>query len=168
MFTSSRGVAVPHTTPLGLKDRKVHLVDLENVGAGRVTDEICQAFLVRYYGLGIIGTHDLVIVGVSQTWLGATTKLPLKWRRVVGPAGVKNAADDALLAAMPEPRRLPTFSGLVIVSRDNIFRLAADIAHQHGLTVTTVSTQAAGEGRELAAAADRHLYLERRTVQLAA
>jgi hypothetical protein len=145
------------SAPAGTK-RRLHLVDIENEVAGRVTPESCRIFLAEYVRLGILGGSDLVIVGVSPTSMVATYPLPAGWRRALGPDGPESA-DIALLTGVPAMDRWSSFSELVIASADHSFLALACQARGMGLAVTIVTNSSRPPHWRLYAAADRHLTL---------
>jgi NYN domain len=151
----------------GYATRDLHLVDVENLCDGQVTEAACAAFSAAYHSRRLVGPADLVTVGGTPASIKHTFALGPSWRRVVGRSGCTDAADLALLDAMPSSARLPTFRRLVIVSRDHIFTEAAQRAHAHGLTVAVVFITTDGLSRTLSAVADKHIHIELQ-LQLAA
>jgi NYN domain len=144
----------------GPATRDLHLVDIENLCGGRVTETACAAFSATYHSRRLVGPADLVIVGGTPASIKRTFALGPSWLRVVGWSGCTDAADLALLDAMPSSARLATFRRLVIVSRDHIFTEAAQRAHANGLTVAVVFTTTDGLSRALSAVADEHIHIE--------
>ena len=136
--------------------RRLHLIDIENEVMGRVTPASCREFAAAYAGLGIVGAHDQVIVGVSPNSLLATFVLPFEWRRVMGPDGPQSA-DEALLGAVSPTGLHSRFSELVIASSDHVFLELALRARQVGLLVTLVTNQSRTPHWRLYIAAHRHL-----------
>lgn len=147
--------------------RDLHLVDIENVCNGRVREATCAAFSAAYSAQQLVGPSDLVILGGTAASLKHTFSLGTRWRRVVGPSGVPDAADRALLDAMPSPARLATYRRLIVCSRDHLFAEAADRAHAQGLTVAVVYTTTRGLSAALRAVADELIHIDLQ-LQLAA
>lgn len=147
--------------------RDLHLVDIENLCGGRVTEAASAAFSAAYHTRRLVGPADLVIVGGTPASIKHTFALGPSWLRVVGRSGCPDAADLALLDAMPSAARLASFRRLVIVSRDHIFAEAAHQAHAYGLTVAVVITTTNGLSRALSAVADEHIHIDLQ-LQLAA
>ena len=89
---------MPRTAPTPTR-RCIHLVDIENLLGGWVTDQRTRHLVARYHSTGLIGSADLVIVAgahrAAARWAFAA---PQGWRRIIT-ADRPDAADDALVKA---------------------------------------------------------------------
>ena len=123
-------------TPTPTK-RRIHLIDIENLLGGNVTDPRTRDLLTTYHGTGLIASADLVIVAgakrAAAEWFFAP---PHNWRRIIT-ANRPDAADHALIEAGQAYAYSPS-THLLIGSGDHSFipvamRARAAGAHIHGL-----------------------------------
>lgn len=138
--------------------RRIHFVDIENEVGGWVTPLACDEFAAEYRQLSVFGPMDQIIVGVSPYSIAATYTLPPGWRRVLGPQGPQSA-DKALLAEIPDDRRLASFTEVVIASGDRSFLTLALRARLAGLGVTLVTNRLFRPHWKLYKAASQHLTI---------
>ena len=114
--------------------RRIHLVDIENLLGGNVTDRRTRDLVARYHSTGLIGTADLVIVAgahrAAARWAFAA---PQGWRRIIT-ADRPDAADDALVRAGQAFAYSPT-THLVIGSGDHYFIPVAATARAAGAQI---------------------------------
>lgn len=103
-----------------MKNRTVHLVDLENVvGSGHLTECAARNAYLAYTGLGVVGPRDLVIVGVSHhNLMAAAYGWPhVRCRARSGPDG----ADLLLQDVMSDEHLEDRFGAAVLVTGDGGF-----------------------------------------------
>jgi hypothetical protein len=104
----------------GLKRRRIHLVDLENVvGNGHVTELAAQRVRGIYLATGVVAPGDLLIVGISHhNLLAAGYGWPDAGLRVrSGPDG----ADFALQEVMATENLHQRFGSCILVTGDGGF-----------------------------------------------
>lgn len=137
--------------------RCIHLVDIENLLGGWVTDDRTADVVARYHRTGAIGSSDLVIVagaqGAAKRWAFIA---PWGWRRIFT-ADRPDSADDALVEAGQVFAFSPT-THLVIGSGDHRFVPVATKARESGAQIHGVI----GEGRlarRLAVLCDRITHI---------
>jgi hypothetical protein len=143
-------------------ERRIHLVDIENMCRGFVTPTSARAFAEAYDTAGVLGWADHVVVGTSPASVVQTYSLPRGWRRVLGQSG-PDGADIALADALPDGLLLTSFDGLVIASGDHYFCRVAIAASKAGLHVSLVTTKGTQVSRELSRLAEDHIVLPVRT-----
>ncbi len=121
----------------GMKQRLVHLVDIENaVGCSSVTQDDVRRVRAAYLGSGLVGPRDQVIVGVSHHNVIA---VGLGWpeaRRVVRSG--KDGADLALQEVMATEQLDLRFGACVVVTGDGGFALPVAQLIARGLSVAVV------------------------------
>ncbi|HEY8787583.1 MAG TPA: hypothetical protein VIM10_00400 [Actinopolymorphaceae bacterium] len=139
-------------------ERRIHLVDIENMCRGFVTPTSARAFAEAYATAGVLGWADHVVVGTSPASVVQTYSLPRGWRRVLGAAG-PDGADIALADALPDGLLLTSFDGLVIASGDHYFCKVAIAASKAGLHVSLVTTKDTLISAELYRLAEDHIVL---------
>ena len=124
---------MPRTAPTPSR-RCIHLVDIENLLGGWVTDQRTRHLVARYHSTGLIGSADLVIVAgahrAAARWAFAA---PQGWRRIIT-ADRPDAADDALVKAGQAYAFSPT-THLVIGSGDHYFIPVAEKARAAGAQI---------------------------------
>ncbi|HSU36210.1 MAG TPA: hypothetical protein VLJ88_11170 [Propionibacteriaceae bacterium] len=124
---------MPRSAPVSTR-RCIHLVDIENLLGGWVTDQRTRHLVARYHGTGLIGSADLVIVAgahrAAARWAFAA---PQGWRRIIT-ADEPDAADDALVKAGQAYAFSPT-THLVIGSGDHYFVPVAETARAAGAQI---------------------------------
>lgn len=122
----------------GLKRRRIHLVDLENVvGNGHVTEAAARRVRRIYLATGLVAPGDHVIVGISHhNLLAAGYGWPEAGRRVrSGPDG----ADLALQEAMATENFHQRFGSCVVVTGDGGFAHPVGMLIGLGLRVGVVA-----------------------------
>lgn len=104
----------------GLRDRTVHLIDLENmVGSGHLTESAVRRARAAYAAAIVVAPGDLVIVGISHhNQLAAGFGWP-EARRVVrsGPDGADLALQEVMATEQLESR----FGACLLVTGDGGF-----------------------------------------------
>ena len=142
-----------------LKNRTIHLVDIENV-CGTARPEILDVEMARelYQNLVCLGPYDHVVLACNH---GAALKVGLGWpgARLMVRSGV-NGADRALLSVVDDEEIGVRFDAVVIASGDGIFAESAACLAGSGLSVTVVSREQALSRRlQLAASCVRTFNL---------
>jgi hypothetical protein len=141
------------------KNRRIHLVDIENV-CGNARPGILDVHAMRehYQELVCPVPDDHVVVACNH---GAALNVGLGWpgARMMMRSGV-DGADRALLSVVENEGIAVRFEGVVIASGDGIFAEAAALLAGCGLSVTVVSRERALSRRlRLAAACVRTFNL---------
>ncbi|QJU56248.1 NYN domain-containing protein (plasmid) [Herbiconiux sp. KACC 21604] len=115
-----------------------HVIDLENLVAGRVSYSRTAEFFQRYRALVPIGPADDVVVGLSpSTAPEAAFALPERTRLRVGRWG-RDSADQALLDAIDPDFTAAHFSRVVLCSGDHCFAPLVSALRAHKLDVVVV------------------------------
>lgn len=140
-------------------NRRLHLVEIENLAGSPCPDDfLCRALGAAYFGLGIVGGDDLVVVGCCHRML-ATAAFGFGSARYVVASG-KDGSDKALLGVCEEAGGFERrFDGIVIGSGDHIFVDAALSARRSNLDVEVISRYG-HISRVLRSVADRVRFLD--------
>lgn len=118
--------------------RRLHVVDVENLlGSGRPAPAELSWCARTYWGLGLVGPDDLVVVGCNPL-IGL--EVGLRWRgcRLLvghGPDG----ADRALLPVLTRERVEQRFTQVIVASGDGVFVDPVAWLQRHRVEVTVVS-----------------------------
>lgn len=114
------GITIELKNSNRMKDRTVHLVDLENlVGSGHLTESAAHEVFSAYSALGVVRPGDLVVVGVSHhNLIAAAYGWPhVRCRARSGPDG----ADLLLQEVMTEEHLEDRFGAAIVATGDGGF-----------------------------------------------
>lgn len=121
-----------------MRDRTVHLIDLENlVGSGHLTESLAHEAFSAYSTLGVVCPGDLVVVGVSHhNLIAAAYGWPhVRCRARSGP----NGADLLLQEVMAEEHLEDRFGAAILATGDGGFAEPIAALIGRGLPVGVVA-----------------------------
>lgn len=138
LTSRSRGNTINPKQAKRMKDRTVHLVDLENlVGSGHLTEHAAHLAFLAYSALGVVSPGDLVILGVSHhNLIAASYGWPhVRCRARSGPDG----ADLLLQEVMTDERIEERFGAAIVATGDGGFAEAIASLIGRGLPVGVIA-----------------------------
>lgn len=150
---------VPHTARDG---RTLHLVDIQNLVAGRPSSANLQAAWQGYHRQIGVAPHDQLRLACAASLAARVAfTIPAGRQLLIGHNG-PNAADLALLESVDVDFTAQRFAHVVIASGDHAFApLAAELAHA-GCRVHAATHRRAGCSAALRLASHTHIALDYR------